>query len=105
MGGRKPSLKRQEISYRKIRTINYDQFWRDLENSRLVSDPLLLGLNLTDLVDLYNGTLKSLLDTHAPLMRKIVIIRPFHHGIRTTLDQRRGNAELSSAVGGPPEAI
>ena len=76
-GREKTTLKRREISYRKIRTINYDQFWRDLENSRLVSDPLLLGLNLTDLVDLYNGTLKSLLDTHAPLVRKIVIIRPF----------------------------
>ena len=70
----KPPLERREISYGKIRSINYDQFWCDLENSWLVSDPL--GLNLTDLVDLY-GTLKSLLDTHASLMRKIIIIRPF----------------------------
>ena len=64
----------RKISYRKIRTIDYDKFWRDLQNSRLMSDPS--NLNLSDLVYLYNGTLKSLFDTHAPVISKIVINRP-----------------------------
>ena len=66
--------KRQKMSYRKIRAINYDEFCCDLENSSLVNDAE--TSDLSDLVNKYNNTLKSLLDTYALLRTKTITLRP-----------------------------
>ena len=52
---------RRSMSYRRIRAIDFHEFCRDLENSSLVRDA---------------ETLKSLLDTYAPLRTKTITLRP-----------------------------
>ncbi|XP_028399338.1 uncharacterized protein LOC114522790 [Dendronephthya gigantea] len=70
----KPDLKRINISYRKIKSINVDAFRNDLSNSDLCKN--MLSMELNDLVDSYNDTLSSTLDRHAPVKCKTVIKRP-----------------------------
>ena len=65
-----------------------------------MSDPS--KLNLSDLVNLYNGTLKSILDTHAPLMSKVVINRP--SSLRYT-DEIRSEKRKCRALWWPSSAI
>ena len=69
----KPPLERKEVIFRKIRSIDFDNFRYELECSSLVSHPSEV---LDVLVEQYNKTLEALLDSHAPLKRKMVTIRP-----------------------------
>ena len=70
---KKPVYERKRISYRNLRSIDFDQFSVNLRES-------LLFLNLPDdldcLVNRFNGVLRSLLDTHAPLKTKSIVMRP-----------------------------
>ena len=54
-------------SYRKIHSINIDDFIIDLTSSELITNP---PSDLPDLLTLYNSTLSSILDKHAPLITK-----------------------------------
>jgi hypothetical protein len=56
-------------SYRRINSIDIDQFCCNLDNSSLIQAP---PGDLNDLVQLYNATLSGLLDKHAPLKTKTV---------------------------------
>ncbi|XP_066016040.1 uncharacterized protein [Pocillopora verrucosa] len=67
-------LERKQISYRKIRDIDFSEFCGQLENTRLVRDAA--SFSLGELVYEYNTTLKSLLDRHAPLKTKTITLRP-----------------------------
>ena len=70
----KPCFKRTKISYRKMKPIDIDAFKKDLSSSDLCND--LLTLELDDLVVRYNATLLSTVNSHAPLLTKIVTKRP-----------------------------
>ena len=67
-------LERKRISSRKIRDIEFSEFCGQLEDTRLVRDVAFFSLG--DLVYEYNTTLKSLLDSHAPLKTKTITLRP-----------------------------
>ena len=70
----KPSFKKSQISYRKLKSINMEALRNDLSKSDLCNNTLSLELN--DLVSCYNETLTSTLDRHAPLITKSVTKRP-----------------------------
>ena len=82
---------RRTMSYRRIRAIDFHEFCRDLENSSLVRDAE--TSDLSDLVNKYNNTLKSLLDTYAPLRTKTIKLRPtaswYNEEIRSEKRRRR----------------
>ena len=67
-------LERKRISYRKIRDIDISEFFGQLEDTRLVRDAA--SFSLGELFYEYNITLKSLLDSHAPLKTKTITHRP-----------------------------
>ncbi|XP_068750956.1 uncharacterized protein [Montipora capricornis] len=67
-------LERKLISYRKIRDIDFSEFCGQLEDTRLVRDAA--SFSLGDLVYENNTTLKSLLDSHAPLKTKTFTLHP-----------------------------
>ena len=67
-------LERKGISSRKIRNIDFSEFCGQLEDTRIVRD--VASFSLGDLVYEYNTTLKSLLDSHAPLKTKTITLRP-----------------------------
>ena len=70
----KPRPQRKEISYRKIHSVDVDCFINDTENSSLLKNYNTID-NATDLYELYDVTLSSVLDSHAPL-KCVVIERP-----------------------------
>ena len=68
----KPQLSRQKISFRKIKAIDTKTFMADLPASRLCNNP---PSDPDKLVDCYNTTLADLLECHAPLKTKTVMVR------------------------------
>ena len=71
----KPQSVVKKIAYRDLKNIDYDQLSHDLQNSnlgRVTSDDT---RSVTDLTDLYNDTLRSLLDKAAPLKTKTIVVR------------------------------
>ena len=71
---KKPPLERKEITCCKIRSIDFNDFRYNLSNSCLVLDP---ADDLEALVRQYNVTVRSMLDTHAPLKTRTVTVRPY----------------------------
>ena len=69
----KPPLPTKEISYRKIKSIDMDEFKLDIVNSGL---PDLEGDDVDALVETYNSTLTGILDKHAPVKTRKVTIHP-----------------------------
>ena len=67
-------FERKRISYRKIRDIDFSEVCGQLEDTSLVRDAA--SFSLGELVYEYNTTLKSLLDSHAPLKTKTFTLRP-----------------------------
>ena len=86
----KPPNIKKRINYRKFRSINTDDFQRDIVNSALYSSPKTV---LAELSDQYDSVLSSILDKHAPLQTKTVIQRPaapwYSEEIATEKTQRR----------------
>ena len=70
----KPSFKKSQISYMKLKSMNMEALRNDLSKSDFCNNTLSLELN--DLVSCYNKTLTSTLDRHAPLITKSVTKRP-----------------------------
>ena len=60
----------KKVSYRKINSIDYEQFKSDLHASELLWN---IQSQLDDLVNTYNTTLSALVDKHAPLRTRSVV--------------------------------
>ena len=69
----KPSWERKRIRARKLKPVYIEQFKKDIGLSPLLSDP---SGDLQELLHLYNSELSSILDKHAPLISRLVTIRP-----------------------------
>ena len=69
---RKPNLPKKTILFRKIRSIDINDFRDDIVSSGLPS----ADGELEYLVSFYNKTLSNILDKHAPLKTKTVTIHP-----------------------------
>jgi hypothetical protein len=86
----KPSYLWKNMSYRKLKGINMELVKEDLSLSDLCQQPL---EELDELTHSYNTTLKIILDRHAPLRVRSVVVRPwvpwFTNGIREAKRERR----------------
>ena len=74
----KPPLPVEELTYRKTKSIDHEQFERDLKASPLLCSP---STSLEDLVCQYDMVLAGLLEKHAPLKRRTITVRqsnPWH---------------------------
>ena len=69
----KPGPCKKEISYRKLKSINKEEFLDDINKSSVVQSPL---HDLEGLVDQYHMDLGRILDKHAPIKHKVIITRP-----------------------------
>ena len=67
----RPSPIVKQISFRKLKTLDLTAFKDDIARSDLFND-----VDPEKLVDLYNNTLCLLLDRHAPITSKNVLVRP-----------------------------
>ncbi len=70
----KPLPTVKEISYRKLKSIDIGAFSKDLAESNVVQHPT---NDLNKLVNDYNTTLRSILDKHAPIRKRQMVVR--HH--------------------------
>ena len=62
-----PHVPKQVIIYKKLRSVNADDFRRDIINSPLCQSP---STSLSGLCDQYENVLSSILDNHTPLRTK-----------------------------------
>ena len=73
----RPILSVKTSSYRKIKSINMEQFKRDLQSTALCAAVKPTSANeLEAYVNAYNSTLSALLDKHAPLRTRTRVSRP-----------------------------
>lgn len=97
---RKPAMSVKKVSYRKIKSINMNTFKDDLRQSDLVCAP---PQEINDLVSCYNLTCSSLLDKHAPLLKKTITVRPrvpwFNDTIKTAKRERRKRERVWRTTG------
>ena len=70
----KPSLRKTQISFRKMKSISVNRLCEELLSSDLYTNVDTYDLN--ELVKCYNNTLKSALDRHAPVINKTITKRP-----------------------------
>ena len=70
---RKPQFRKEGIFYRKLRSLDMESFLSDVADCLLVIDP---SGDLDHLVQQYDTLLRSIMDKHAPVKRRIVTIRP-----------------------------
>lgn len=71
----KPPPIRKTVTYRKLNSIDIDSFKSDIESSEILRD----NLESTDpeqLVGVYTNVLSTLLEKHAPLQTKTIVLRP-----------------------------
>lgn len=73
---KKPPKERKTVSYRKLRDINTDAFSADLSRTEIGTSNTNDMISLDDLVNLYDSDIKSIVDKHAPLKTKNLILRP-----------------------------
>lgn len=66
---------KREIIYRKLKDIDYSKLLSDISNTAIVRN-YSTATSVTDLSDLYDSSLSSILEKHAPLKKKIVTVRP-----------------------------
>ena len=64
----------QMLSFRRLRAIDMYKFSSDPEESALIKSPLNDDLSLV--IDQFNSTLQSMIDNHAPIIRRSVTLRP-----------------------------
>ena len=65
----------QMLSFRRLSVIDMYKFSSDLEESALIRSPLNDDLSLV--IDQFNSTLQSMIDNHAPIIRRSVTLRPY----------------------------
>ena len=70
----KPKFERRLIASRKVKSMDSNAFLKELRESSLLwncpSD------DLPELATLYNSVLRSLLDSHAPIKKRVITMRP-----------------------------
>jgi hypothetical protein len=69
----RPSAVKKVVKFRKLKAIDVPAFQQDLQACPLITSP---AKDVIALVDQYNTELSTLLDIHAPLIKKEVFIRP-----------------------------
>ena len=69
----RPPKAKKLMEYRKLRNIDIEQFQHDITTSQLVINP---ADDLDELISQYNKTLSDLLDQHAPMIKRMVTVRP-----------------------------
>ena len=69
----KPRPVRKEIFYRKYASIDMKQFTRDLIDSALVTSP---ADDIDSLCEQYMSQLLTIIDKHAPVIRRTINVRP-----------------------------
>ena len=70
----KPSLRKTQIAFRKMKSISVNTLCEELLSSDLYTNVDTYDLN--ELVKCYDNTLKSALDRHAPVIKKTITKRP-----------------------------
>ena len=69
----KPPKQRNTVSYRKFSEINTTDLIQDLNNSKIAQNR---ERSVVNVVKLYNSELSSIIDKHAPLKSKNIVLRP-----------------------------
>jgi hypothetical protein len=69
----KPANQRKSVSFRKYRNIVIDDLNNDILNSNALPNPT--G-SIYELVETYNTQLSAIIDKHAPVQSKTIILRP-----------------------------
>jgi hypothetical protein len=86
----KPPPLKKTIKFRKIKTINNEEFSKDIAKSELVTNP---STTLDGLVHQYKNVLGELLDKHAPEKQSTFVVRPdspwYSPKIKTEKSKRR----------------
>ena len=89
----KKAFERKEVNYRKMKSIDLQEFRDDISDSPLISTVYEAGHDLKSLLTLFNTTLIGLLDKHAPLKTRTITIRPsapwYTEDIREEKQKRR----------------
>ncbi len=87
---RKPPPLLKKVSYRKVKDIDFDDFRKDVAESRLITET---HSDLSELVQCYNESLTAVLDYHAPIVTRDVPVRSrqpwYNDNIRTEKQARR----------------
>ena len=73
LGVQKPKFSKKKVTFRKLRSIDIDSLYEDIGNSNPSHNS---HHDLNTLVENYDRTLSSILDKHAPILQREVIIRP-----------------------------
>ena len=68
----RPHPKREQISYRKIKSIDSEALIADIESSALHASQ---SLTVDNAVQTYNNVLSCLFDKHAPVINHTVVVR------------------------------
>ena len=83
---KKPHYEHRVITFRKLNNINIEQFKNDLENTPFLKENI-NTLEIDDLAVLYDDSTGSVVDKHAPLIRKKIKLKPSCPWYNASLDQ------------------
>jgi len=81
---KKPSFEQKKITYRKLRAVNIEALQTDIKSSTLLSD--YSDIDLMPLVGNFEITLTNLLDTHAPIKKRTITLRPYAPWYNDSID-------------------
>ena len=79
----KPPTIEKEIVYRKLKSIDRDQLKSDIGNLTLRQKP---PEDIDQLAETYNSVLGTIIDKHAPLLKKRVTVRPVSEWFNDLID-------------------
>ena len=82
----KPLVLKKTVVNRNIKSINFEDFEKDLENLHL---PSVIQDDIDSASEVYNNRLSNLLDKHAPCSSKTVTVRPNKKWFNSNLRQAR----------------
>ena len=86
----RPPVAVKHLQFRKIKSIDRDQFSEAICSSQLCLEP---PDDLDTLVNCYNETLRSVLDTYAPVLSRDIIVRPRRCGLMKISGKLNGRDE------------
>ena len=90
---KKPSFEQNEITYRKLRAVNIEALQTDIKSSTLLSD--YSDIDLMPLEGNFEITLTNLLDTHAPIKKRTITLRPYAPWYNDSIDvEKRKSRKL-----------
>ena len=87
----KPSFSTRTLSYRKIKLVSADSLNDDLANSEVCKNPL---DDLEELLLSYNKTLLAVLDKHAPVKTRTIVMRPQVPRYKDEIRRRRKKSSI-----------